>query len=135
MEKGTKKIRIAIADDTPFLREVFRHILNTQSQMELIVEMENGQEAVNYVTQYPEAIDVFIMDLVMPKMSGLEAIKKILKINPKIKIIACSTLEKESIVMQVLEEGSCSFLPKPFTPQQLITAIEQSMREFHEEDI
>ncbi len=116
MEKANE-IRLAVVDDAPFIREVVRHIIEANDKISLVAEAINGVEAVEMVRE--NEIDIILMDIVMPEKTGIEAAKEILEIKPNIKIIACSTADSEAMIMQSIDAGCCSFLPKPFTPKQL----------------
>ena len=122
---NTSEIKLAIVDDAPFIREVVRHMVSQHKDIQLVAEAANGQEAVEIVKNSEP--DVILMDIVMPEKSGLEAAEEILLLKPNIKIIACSTVDQESMVMKALEVGCCSYLVKPFTAEQLTNLIYSSM--------
>lgn len=121
MSKSTK--RIAIVDDAPFIREILRNIAITQG-WEVVGEAENGQDAVQLALKmHPQLI---LMDLVMPEVNGLEAAKKILAVLPQTKIIACSTVDQENILLRAIENGCCSYVTKPFKKEEVIKAVNQA---------
>jgi two-component system chemotaxis response regulator CheY len=115
--------RIAIVDDAPFIREILRNIAQTQGWT-VVGEAETGVEAIELAAKVqPQLI---LMDLVMPEMNGIDATKKILALNPKIKIIACSTIDQENILLRAIENGCCSYLTKPFKKDDVIRAVNQA---------
>jgi two-component system chemotaxis response regulator CheY len=117
------KIKIAIVDDAPFIREILRNIIILQG-WQVVGEAENGHEAIQMaLISKPHLI---LMDIVMPQVNGIEAAKKILQNNPLIKIIACSTLDQENILLNAIEIGCCSYITKPFKKDEVIKAINQA---------
>lgn len=113
-------IKLVIVDDAPFMREAIRSILQN-SEIDLVGEAADGDEAILLANHLQP--DVILMDMVLPKKNGIEATRKILEKNPKIKVIACSTESQENLLMQALEAGCCSFLTKPFKRDELINII------------
>lgn len=112
--------RLLIADDAPFIREIVRTVAE-RNGLYLAGEAVDGAEAVALaLVQKP---DVILMDIIMPKMSGIEATKEILQKLPATKIIAFSTADQEMMVMRALEAGCCSYLAKPFKEEELLQAI------------
>ena len=121
MYRGIKKI--AIVDDAPFIREILRNIANSQGWF-VVGESDNGLGAVKMVlVAKPQVI---IMDIVMPESNGIEATKKILQSNPAIKIIACSTVDQESILLDAIEVGCCSYITKPFKKDEIVISVNQA---------
>ncbi len=113
-------IKLVIVDDAPFIREVIRHTLNNTG-IEVIGEAQDGEDAIEVVRQLKP--QVVLMDLVMPRKSGIEATKEIIAEHPDIKVVACSTLDQETMVMRVLEAGACNYIVKPFNREDLLKAI------------
>ena len=117
-------IKLVIVDDAPFIREVVRHIVDS-SGIEVIGEAQDGQEAIELVLSLRP--DVVLMDLVMPRKSGIDATKEIIAAHPEIKVIACSTLDQESMVMKALDAGCCHYVTKPFKKEELIATIKSAV--------
>ncbi len=124
--KNSGAIKVAIADDAPSIREIVRHIFSLDEKFLLVSEAKDGLEAIDAALL--NDLDVMIMDLVMPNKNGIEACKEILQIKPKLKIIACSTIDQESMVMKALDAGCCSYLAKPFSAEQLKETITHSFK-------
>jgi two-component system, chemotaxis family, chemotaxis protein CheY len=117
-------IKLVIVDDAPFIREVLRHIFQN-SEIDVVGEAFDGEEAVALVKRVHP--DVVLMDIVMPKKSGIEATADILKVLPETKIIACSTVDQNAMVMRALEAGCCNYLTKPFKADQVLKAVRNAV--------
>ena len=113
-------IRLVIVDDAPFIREVLRHIF-VKSEIEVVGEAVDGEDAVGVVKR--TGPEVVLMDIVMPRKSGIEAAGELLKEMPHLKIIACTTIDQNSMVMRALEAGCCHYLTKPFKAEQVLKAV------------
>jgi two-component system chemotaxis response regulator CheY len=117
-------IRLVVADDAPFIREIVRHIV-AKHGIEVVAEAIDGEEAVHMTLMHRP--DVVLMDIIMPKKTGIEAAKEIVAQDPSMKIIAFSTADQEAMVLQALEAGCCSFIVKPFKGAELIEVIKRSI--------
>jgi two-component system chemotaxis response regulator CheY len=115
-------MRILIADDAPFIQEMLKSILEKEGHV-VVGIAGDGQEAIQLAAHYKP--DLILMDLVMPKISGLEAAVQILEAQPLMKIIAISTADQEEMIYQALERGCRGFLPKPFRKIELIKIIDK----------
>lgn len=113
-------IRLVIVDDAPFIREVLKHIF-TPTEIEVVGEAYDGEQAIEIVRKLKP--DVVLMDIVMPKKSGIEAALIISKELPTIKIIACSTADQNNMVMRAIEAGCCHFITKPFKAEDVLKAV------------
>lgn len=120
-------IKLVLVDDAPFIRDVLRHIIESQPGIEIVGEAEDGEQAVAIAKQtHP---DVILMDIVMPKKSGIEATGEILKILPQCRVIACSTVDQEIMVLRAIEAGCCSYIVKPFKAQDVVKAVHSAARQ------
>ncbi len=117
--------RLVVADDAPFIREIVRQVVEGTG-ISLVGEASDGQEAIEVAARLKP--DVILMDIIMPRKSGVEASREILQSNPKIKIIAFSTADQEVMVMRALEAGCCSYIVKPFQGDELVRVILESMQ-------
>ncbi|WP_324717161.1 response regulator [Carboxydochorda subterranea] len=114
--------RILITDDTAFMRVTLRRVLESNG-FEVVGEAEDGMDAVQkYVELKP---DVVTMDITMPKMDGITAIRKIMEIDPQARIIVCSAMGQKPMVIEALNAGAKDFLVKPFQPQRVLEAIQK----------
>ncbi len=117
------KIKILIVDDHPFTREGIRTILEDEKTIQIIDEAKNGEEAIIIADE--KSPDVIIMDITMPKVSGIDATQQILEKNPDIKIIALSIHSGHNFVKEMLDAGAQGYLLKDEMPEELIRAIEK----------
>ncbi len=118
-------IKLLLADDAPFIREVIKNILKN-TDIQVIGEAADGDEAVALSTRLGP--DVVLMDIVMPKKSGIEASVEILKTQPHVKIVACSTIEQDTMVTRALEAGCCGYVVKPFKAEDVVRAIRAAVK-------
>lgn len=115
--------RILIVDDALFMRSMIRDVLTSSGRYEVVGEANNGREAVEKFQQLLP--DLITMDIVMPEMDGIQATREILKLNPKMKIVICSALGQEPLVIESIAAGARDFIVKPFTPEKALEIIDQ----------
>ena len=116
--------RVLIVDDAAFMREMLRELLD-EAGYEIVGEAVDGDQA---VTMFRETSpDVVTLDIVMPRKSGLEALREIHALDPNACVIMCSALGQEALVMQALEAGARDFIVKPFKPDQALGVIEKAL--------
>jgi len=113
-------IKLVIVDDAPFIREVLKHIFSS-TEITVVGEAQDGEEAVSLVSEVQP--DVVLMDIVMPRKSGIEATSEILKHSPNVKVVACSTVDQNSMVMRALDAGCCNYVVKPFKAEDVLKAV------------
>ena len=114
-----------IADDAPFIRELLRSLLESAGFL-VVGEAKDGNEVLPLVNR--ENPDVILMDIVMPHKSGIEATQEVLEHHPDVKVIACSTLDQDSMVEKAVEAGCINYIVKPFQKQSLIHAIREAVK-------
>ena len=111
--------KIMICDDAAFMRMMIKDIL-TKNGYEIAAEAENGQKAVE---KYPEAKpDLVLMDITMPEMDGIEALKKIKALD---KIIMCSAMGQQAMVIEAIQAGAKDFIVKPFQAERVLEAVKK----------
>ncbi|WP_206812754.1 response regulator [Paradesulfitobacterium ferrireducens] len=111
---------ILVADDASFMRLMIRQILARQGYTE-IFEAENGKVAVSlFQTHKP---DLALLDITMPELDGLAALKEILAFEPKAKVVMCSAIAQENMVREALKLGALDFVVKPFRPEELLKTV------------
>ncbi|MCH2185630.1 response regulator, partial [Myxococcota bacterium] len=108
---------VLIADDASFMRQMIREIIEPEGY-EVVSEANNGVEAVERFEEFSP--DIVTMDIVMPKRSGIDAVKDILVRYPTARIVMCSALGQETLVMESLEAGAMDFIVKPFKPESVL---------------
>ena len=116
-----KNIRILIADDHAFVRMGIAGYLETETDMEVVGEAQDGKEAVRLADRLSP--DVIIMDLMMPKQDGASATKEILRAHPETKIIILSAYGTANGIAHAIESGAAGVVAKTTNGKQLITAI------------
>jgi two-component system chemotaxis response regulator CheY len=117
---GENLSKILIVDDAAFMRFMLKDIL-IKGGHEVIGEAPNGLVAIDmYNILSP---DLVTMDITMPEMEGTEALKKIRSQHPLAKIIMCSAMGQQHIVVQAIQAGAKDFIVKPFQPDRVIEAI------------
>lgn len=112
--------RILIVDDAAFMRMMLKDIL-TKNGYEIAGEAVNGKEAVE---QY-EALqpDIVTMDITMPQVDGIQGLKLIKAKYPDAKIVMCSAMGQQAMVVDAINAGACDFIVKPFQPDRVLEAL------------
>ena len=114
--------KVLIADDATFMRMMIKSIITKQGY-EVVGEAENGKQAVDlYFETTP---DLVTMDITMPEMDGIEAVQAIMAKAPDAKIIMCSAMGQQSMVMEAIQAGAKDFIVKPFQPDRIMQALEK----------
>ncbi len=112
---------VLVVDDAAFMRLNLKNIL--KENFEVVGEAENGKEAIEkYQDLKP---DIVTMDITMPVMDGLEAIKAIKDVDPGAKIVVCSAMGQQKIVIQAIEMGAKDFIVKPFKKDRVLEAVQK----------
>jgi len=117
-----RDVTVFIADDHPILRIGLSMYLETQPHIKIIGEADNGFDAVNAINQHPP--DVVLMDVDMPGLSGIEAIRVLRKTLPDLKIIVLSTYTKKEYVQEAMVEGANGYVAKNTKIDELVKIIE-----------
>lgn len=116
--------RVMLVDDLSFMRMVQKDILSGKAY-DVVGEASDGLEAVEmYESLKP---DIVLMDITMPNMNGLEAVNRILAANPQAKIIVCSALGQQQLIMEAINSGIKDFIVKPFKAERLLSAIAKAL--------
>ena len=112
--------RVLIVDDAAFMRMMIKDILE-KNGFEVIGEANNGLKAVEmYKKDKP---DVVTMDITMPDMDGIEAVRQIKAFDPNAKVIMCSAMGQQTMVMDAIRAGARDFIVKPFQADRVLEAI------------
>ena len=114
-------IRIIIVDDHPVVRSWLRALLTSQPDLEIVAEAENGEEA--SVLSASDNPDVILMDLQMPVMDGLAAIKHIRAKQPEVSILVLTTYDSDADIVPAIEAGATGYLLKDAPPESLFRAV------------
>ena len=114
--------RVLIVDDAAFMRVSIKNTL-TKNGYEVIGEAENGRIGVE---KYKELNpDIVTMDITMPEMSGLDALKEIMKMDPAAQVVMVSAMGQEAMVRDAIISGAKGFIVKPFKEEGIISAIKK----------
>lgn len=115
-------VRVLVVDDALFMRTVLKAML-TKNGYEVVGEAENGERA---VARYQElSPDIVTMDITMPEMDGITAVKEIKKLDAKAKIIVCSAMGQQPMILEAVKAGAVDFIVKPFQEDRVIASIER----------
>jgi len=112
--------KILIVDDAAFMRMMIKDILE-KNGYQVVGEANNGIKAVELYKK--ERPDIVTMDITMPDMDGIEAVKAIKAFDPAAKIIMCSAMGQQTMVMDAIKAGARDFIVKPFQPDRVLEAI------------
>jgi NarL family two-component system response regulator LiaR len=122
----TETIHILIADDHAIVREGLRALIDTEPGMELVGEAADGVEAVLRARSLQP--DVILLDLVMPRKDGIEAIGEIKQENPEARILVLTSFAEDDKVFPAIKAGALGYLLKDSSPQELLQAIREVYR-------
>ena len=113
---------VLICDDAIFMRTMVSDILQ-QAGFEVVGEAESGVQAIEkYRALRP---DLVTMDIVMPDMGGIDAVREITKEDPKARVLMCSAMGQQALVVEALQAGAKDFVVKPFQPSRVLEAVER----------
>jgi len=118
--------KVLIVDDAAFMRMLLKDIIS-KAGFEVVGEASNGKEAVEKYKELQP--DIVTMDITMPEMNGIEAVKEIKKIDPNAKIIMVSAMGQQAMVIEAIQAGARDFIVKPFQPARVIEAIKKLAEE------
>ena len=113
---------VLVCDDAVFMRTLLSDILS-QSGFEVIGEAETGVQAIERYKQLRP--DLVTMDIVMPDMGGIEAVREICKTDPEAKILMCSAMGQQALVVEAIQAGAKDFVVKPFQPSRVLEAVQR----------
>jgi two-component system chemotaxis response regulator CheY len=116
--------KILIVDDAAFMRMMIKEILS-KNGFEIVGEANDGAQAIE---KYKELTpDLVTMDITMPEMDGITALKEIKKINPNAKVIMCSAMGQQAMVIDAIQAGAKDFIVKPFQAERVLEAINKTL--------
>ncbi len=113
---------VLVCDDAIFMRTMISDILS-QAGFEIVGEAETGVQAVQqYRNLRP---DLVTMDIVMPDMGGIDAVREICKEDPSARILMCSAMGQQALVVEAIQAGAKDFVVKPFQPSRVLEAVQR----------
>ena len=116
--------RVLIVDDLAFIKLIINDTLE-KTGFEVAGEASNGVEAIEQYKRLQP--DIVLMDITMPKMDGIQALQEIIKIDPQAKVIMCSALGQQKLIIQSIQLGAKDFIVKPFKPERIVGAIKKAL--------
>jgi len=115
---------VLIADDAAFMRMMIKTIL-TEAGYDIAGEAENGSVA---VAKYRELEpDLTTMDITMPQMDGIAALREIRTLDPAARVIMCSAMGQQAMVIESIQAGAKDFIVKPFQPDRVLEAVQKAL--------
>ena len=116
--------RVLIVDDAAFMRMMIKDIL-TKNGYDVVGEAENGQVAVEkYRDLNPDRVT---MEITMPEMDGIAAVKEIKSQDPAARVIMCSAMGQQAMVIDAIQAGAKDFIVKPFQPERVLEAVSKAL--------
>lgn len=116
--------RVLIVDDAAFMRMMIRDIL-LKNGYQVVGEAENGLKAITLFQELRP--DVVTMDITMPEMDGITAVKEIKRMDPAARVIMCSAMGQQMMVMEAIQSGARDFVVKPFQQERVLQALEKAL--------
>ena len=115
---------ILICDDAAFMRMMIKDIL-TKNGDEIAAEAENGKIAVDKFNETKP--DLVLLDITMPEMDGIQALKAIKGADPSAKVIMCSAMGQQAMVIEAIQAGAKDFIVKPFQADRVLEAVKKAI--------
>ncbi|MFQ9934680.1 MAG: response regulator [Lachnospiraceae bacterium] len=115
---------ILVCDDAAFMRMMIKDIL-TKNGYNVAGEAENGKVAVEKYAELKP--DLVMMDITMPEMDGIQALKKIREVDPSATVIMCSAMGQQAMVIESIQSGAKDFIVKPFEQDRVIEAVKKAV--------
>lgn len=115
---------VLVVDDAAFMRMMIKDILS-KNGYSVVGEAENGAVAIEKFRELKP--DLVTMDITMPEMDGISAVKEIKKIEPTAKIIMCSAMGQQAMVIDAIQAGAKDFVVKPFQPERVLEAVSKAL--------
>ena len=117
-------VRVLVVDDAAFMRMMVKDIL-TKNGYEVVGEAENGMKALEKYQELKP--DLVTMDITMPEMDGISAVKEIKKVDPNAKIVMCSAMGQQAMVIEAFQAGARDFIVKPFQADRVLEAVRNAV--------
>ena len=118
-----KPVRVLVVDDLAFMREAVRDAL-ADTELTVVGEAHNGRDALTmYQTHAP---DVVLLDIAMPQMDGITALGRLMRIDPAARVVMCSAMDEQTLIIRAIQLGARDFVVKPFRPERIISAVRKA---------
>lgn len=122
----SERISVLLVDNHPLVRQGVRSLLETHSDIEVVMEVNSGEEAVEFVSD--QAPDVVLMDLIMPGMGGVEATRQVRRISPNTQVVILTSFHDDQHVLPAMRAGALSYLLKDVIGSELADAVRKASR-------
>jgi DNA-binding NarL/FixJ family response regulator len=122
-QKIMTKTTVMLVDDHPLFRQGLRRVLETQDDLEVILEVADGEEALRMIRKMVP--NVVLMDINMPKMNGLQVTRELKQSVPEVAVIVLTSYHDDEQIFHSVRAGAAAYFPKDVTPRRLIEAIRQ----------
>jgi two-component system chemotaxis response regulator CheY len=117
--------KILVVDDAQFMRMMLKNILSGAGY-DIVGEGENGVQAIEkYKDLKP---DLVVMDMIMPEMGGIDAVREIVKLDPGARVLMCSAMGQQALVVEAIQVGARDFIVKPFQPAGVLEAVAKALQ-------
>lgn len=123
------KYRTIIVDDSKLSLKIIKETIEEMDSIELVGSYNNPLDALEFVENHP--VDLAIIDVVMPKMTGIELCKKINLANAGTQVIVISSLNNEQIIIDAISAGASDFVHKPFSKSYLQTCVSKALENYN----
>jgi len=114
--------RVLVVDDAAFMRMTIKQIIEANNHT-MVAEAENGVKAIEKYSETKP--DLVLMDITMPEMDGIQALKKIKELDPGASVIMCSAMGQQAMVIESIQSGAKDFIVKPFQADRVIEAVKK----------
>ena len=115
-------LRVMVVDDALFMRNMLKDIF-VRAGHDVVAEAENGEIALDLYQELKP--DLVTMDIVMPDMGGIDAVREIVKGDPGARILMCSAMGQQALVVEAIQAGAKDFVVKPFQPSRVLEAVQR----------
>ena len=119
------QVNILVIDDEQIMRDGCSRILSKDGWS--VITAENGKQGLEEIQSHPENIDVILLDLMMPGMSGMEVLDQVRTIDPNLLVIVITGYATVESAVEAMKKGAYDFIPKPFTPDQLRIVVRRAL--------
>mgnify|MGYP001103312374 CR=1 FL=1 len=116
-----RKLTFVVVDDAVFMRTLLKKMIEETEGYSVVGEGSNGYDAIDLAKLYQP--DVMTLDITMPELDGIKAVKDIIRFSPETKIIMVSAMGQQSMVIEAIKLGAKDFVVKPFEKSRVVQAI------------
>ncbi|MCU7667926.1 response regulator [Bacillus thuringiensis] len=118
--------KVLVVDDAAFMRMMIKNFLKDEEDFEVVGEAENGEIAVEKYKELQP--DIVTLDITMPDVDGLEALKRIREMDPNAKVVMCSAMGQQAMVLDAIRNGAKDFVVKPFQGPRVLEALRKALQ-------